>query len=160
MTDRTDDVLPEFSLTSGGALYRLFVFLRLAKHPMEYLPRRVVILTLLAWLPLLILSILYGTAVGGVEVPFLRDVATHVRFLIALPLLLWAEVVIHQSMQPVVSQFLARGIVLTEARQRFRQAVVSTLRWRDSIFTELFLFALMVAIGQFVSNRTGLNTST
>ena len=161
MPDRiTHDVVPEFSLTSGGALYNLLVRLRLTRRPMEFLMRRVVVITLAAWLPLLILSVQNGMATGGVEVPFLRDVATHVRFLIALPLFLWAEVTVHYGMQPVIAQFLVRRIVPHEAEDRFRSLILSTIRWRDSLLTELVLLALVIVIGQFVTDRTALQTST
>ena len=50
-------------------------------------------LVLLTWLPLLLLSIVEGHAWGrSVELPFLRDVETNVRFLLAAPLLILAEV--------------------------------------------------------------------
>ena len=59
--------------------------------------------SLLAWLPLLVLSVVEGQALGGnVAVPFLLDVEAHVRFLVALPLLIVAELVVHQRMRFVV----------------------------------------------------------
>jgi hypothetical protein len=148
MTDRRpQDEIPEFSLTSGGALYRLLVQLRLTKQPMEFLVRRVLVITLAAWLPLLILSLKAGMATGGVEVPFLRDISTHVRFLIALPLFLWAEVTVHYGMQPVIAQFLVRRIVPPEAAEKFRSLIVFTLRGRDSWLTEIVLLAVVILIG-------------
>ncbi|MGZ8212559.1 MAG: hypothetical protein ACXWUH_18805, partial [Burkholderiales bacterium] len=69
-------------------------------------------ISLLAWLPLLILSALSGQAWdGGVSVPFLLDIEVHVRFLVALPLLIAAEMVVHQRLRPIVRQFLERGLI-------------------------------------------------
>ena len=69
--------------------------------------QRILVISLFAWLPLLLLSTLKGQALGGsITVPFLMDVEVHVRFLVALPLLIAAELVVHQRMRPVARQFL------------------------------------------------------
>ena len=74
--------------------------------------RRVLVIPLLAWLPLLVLSALGGQALGGsATVPFLLDVEVHVKFLIAVPLLIIAELVVHQRMRFVVKQFLDRNLI-------------------------------------------------
>ena len=53
-------------------------------NALELMRRRVVVISLFAWVPLLVLSALEGQALGGgVAVPFLRDWETHVRFLVA-----------------------------------------------------------------------------
>ena len=70
---------------------------------MELLRQRILVISLLAWLPLLVLSVVEGQALGGrAAVPFLLDVEAHVRFLVALPLLIVAELVVHQRMRFVV----------------------------------------------------------
>ena len=82
--------------------------------------------SLLAWLPLLVLSALEGHGLGGnVAIPFLLDVDVHIRFLVALPLLIVAELVVHQRMRFVVRQFLERNF---DSRERF-----ATLRWRHRV---------------------------
>ncbi|MCU0253169.1 MAG: hypothetical protein MUE47_01395, partial [Acidobacteria bacterium] len=78
-SDRTDD----FSLVLGGPLYQLFRRSHLAGDAMELLQRRILAITLLAWLPLLLLSVFGGSALGGgIKVPFLHDVEMHVKFLV------------------------------------------------------------------------------
>ena len=65
------------------------------------LPRRVIALLLLTWVPLLVLSTAEGNAWGnGVALTFLQDIETHLRLLIAAPLLILAEVVAHRSLLP------------------------------------------------------------
>ncbi len=157
---KSSSTRPEFSLTSGGALHRLFVATRLTMPPMDLLRRRVFVVTMVAWLPLLVMSMADRTALEGVPVPFLFDIATHVRFLVALPMLLWAEYVVHLGMQPVVSQFLVRGIIPPASEPRFTAIVVSTLRLRDSAIAEVLIFALVLAIGHVFTDRTSLQTST
>ena len=99
--------------------------------------RRLIAIPLFAWLPLLILSMLGGRAWGdAVRVPFLVDIETHARFLLALPLLIVAELVVHQRMRPVARQFLERDLIPAGSRARFDLAVASAARLRNSVVAE------------------------
>ena len=101
----------DFSLVLGGPLYQLWRRTRLSGDALQLLHRRVVVLALLAWLPLLALSVAEGHAWGGsLKLAFLHDIEIHVRLLLALPLLIVAELVVHQRMRPVVGQFLSRWL--------------------------------------------------
>ena len=100
----------DFSLVLGGPLYQLLRRTGLSGDALEMLRRRLVTLTLLAWVPLLLLSILEGHAWdGGAGLPFLKDVELQARFLLAMPLLILAELIVHWRMRPVVPQFIDRG---------------------------------------------------
>src|SRR6185436_16546776 len=85
----------DFSLLPGGALFTLLRRLRLCGDTMQYFSRRVVLFVVVAWVPLLLLTAWEGTLWGNGKVPFLIDVNIHVRLLLALPLLLLAEVALH-----------------------------------------------------------------
>src|SRR5688572_24906658 len=90
---------PDFSLVLGGPLYQLWRRSRMSGDAGQLLHRRIVVLTALAWVPLLALSVAEGHAWGGsVALPFLYDIELHVRLLLALPLLIVAELVVHQRM--------------------------------------------------------------
>ena len=97
----------DFSLVLGGPLFQLWRRTRLAGDALQMQHRRVFVVTLVAWVPLLLLSVAEGRAWGGsVKLPFVQDVELHVRLLLALPLLIVAELVVHQLMRPVVQQFV------------------------------------------------------
>lgn len=100
-------------------------------------PRRVI--ALLTWLPLLLLSAFGSRAFSGVEVPFLRDFEVHIRFLVALPLFVAAELVVHDRMRFVLRQFLERKLVSESDLPRFEAAVASAFRLRNSVLAELLL---------------------
>ena len=113
---------PDFSLVLGGPLYQLWRRTRLAGDALQLLRRRIIVMALLAWAPLLLLSMAEGHAWGdSVRLPFLHDVEMHVRLLLALPLLIVAELVVHQRMRPVVGQFLERGLIPDAARAAVRR---------------------------------------
>jgi len=145
----------DFSLVLGGPLYQIFRRARLSGSTLELLRRRVVVISLFAWLPLLILSILEGRVWGsGVEMPFLYDVDVHVRFLIALPLLLIAELVVHERMRPLVREFVVRGLIADSARTKFDEAFVSAQRLRNSVLAEVAMIAFVYGVGVMLIWRT------
>src|SRR5206468_462010 len=115
-----------------------------------------------AWLPLLILSMLEKRAWGdAVAVPFLLDIEVHVRFLLTLPLLIVAELVVHQRMRPLVREFLERGLLPDASRARFDAAVAAAQRLRNSAVAEGLLIALVYVVGLLVWPHYGeLNVAT
>ncbi len=142
---------PDFSLVLGGPLFQLFRRAHLSGNALELVRRRMVVLAGIAWVPLLVLSALAGQALGGaIAIPFLYDIETHVRFLIALPILIAAEMVVHLRMRPVVAQFLERRIVVPEDMPRFQEAIRSTLRLRNSVVAEVALLVLVYTGGLWI----------
>ena len=138
----------DFSLVLGGPLFQLLRHSHLSGDALELARRRLIILLLLAWLPLLVLSALEGQALGkNVAVPFLLDVEAHVRFLVALPLLIVAELVIHQRMRFVVRQFLERNLIPESGLTRFEAAITSAFRLRNSVLAEVLLIAFVYVVG-------------
>lgn len=146
---------PDFSLVLGGPLYQLFRRAHLSGVVLELLVRRIVFLALLAWLPLLLLSIVEGHAWGGsIALPFVYDVAMHVRLLVALPLLVLAELVVHRKIQPIVRQFVSRGLIPDSARAGFDAALASAMRLRNSLTAEVVMIALVYGVGVLFVWRT------
>lgn len=142
--------LEDFSLVLGGPLYQLYLRTFLAKPPLDLYTRRIIAITLFAWLPLLILSIISGTAFGGVKVPFFYDIEIHVRFLVALALFIAAELIIHLRLRVIVSQYVERNIVTSDCLSQFNEIIVSCMRMRNSVVIELFLIFIVLTIGQLV----------
>jgi hypothetical protein len=138
----------DFSVVLGGPLFQLARRAHLSGDALQLLRRRIVVLALVGWLPLLVLATLDGRAWGeAVAVPFLADLETHIRFLLTLPLLIVAEFVVHQRMRPVVRQFLERGLVSEPSLARFDAAVASALRLRNSALAEGVLLAVVYFVG-------------
>jgi hypothetical protein len=140
---------PDFSLILGGPLFQLWRRSRLVGDGLELLHRRIMAFALLAWVPLLLLSVVEGHAWGGSgALPFLYDVELHARLLCALPLLILAERIVHERMRPMVRQFLARGLIPDAERPTFDAAVASALRLRNSVAAEVLLIALVFGAGR------------
>jgi hypothetical protein len=142
---------PDFSLVLGGPLFQLLRRAHLSDDALMMVRQRLVVFMLLTWLPLLLLSILEGQAWGSrTVVPFLLDIEVHVRFLVALPLLVVAELVVHRRMRPLLQQFRERNLIPENAIGRFEAAIASAFRLRNSILAEVFLIALVYGFGILV----------
>jgi hypothetical protein len=138
-------------LVLGGPLYQFFRRAHLSGDTLELLKRRILIMSLFAWLPLLALSAFSGQLLGGTAaVPFLLDVEVHVRFLLAVPLLIAAELVVHRIMRFVPKQFLERKIIPESARTRFMAAIASAFRLRNSLLAEVLLIAFVYGVGVLI----------
>lgn len=152
-TNVTAQVLPDdtdFSLMLGGPLYQLHLRTRLARPTLELVFRRVIGTALICWLPLFLLSLMAGRAFGGLSVPFLLDLGVHTRFLAALPLLVGAELIVHQRIGLIVQQFLDRGLITQSERARFDDLITSTMRLRNSVLVELVLALFVIIAGHWV----------
>jgi hypothetical protein len=145
----------DFSLVLGGPLYQLWRRTGLAGDALEMLRRRLVTITLLAWVPLLLLTALEGHAWSGAGgLPFLKDVEMQSRFLLAMPLLILAELVVHWRMRPVVRQFIDRGLISDARRADFDAAIGSAMKLRNSVGAELALIAFVYVVGVGIVWRT------
>jgi hypothetical protein len=138
----------DFSLVLGGPLFQLLLRAHLSDDALTLVRQRIIVIALLAWLPLLVLSTLEGQVLGGsVAVPFLLDVEVHARFLVAMPLLIAAELVVHRRMRPLLQQFLERHLIPESAMTRFNAAITSAFRLRNSVLAEVLLIAFVYAVG-------------
>ena len=150
--------IPDFSLVLGGPLYQLFRRAHLSGDATQLVHRRILAALVITWLPLLILSLVSGFALGtSVRIPFLHDLETQVRFLVAVPLLLLAEPTVQSGTIIVVRRFLDRRLVAPEDLPAFKAAVDWGMRMRNSLVIEIALIILVWTAGQWIrSNCRGL----
>lgn len=128
-----------FLLMEGGPLYRIERRVGLVRANAPLTIRRAFAAVCLTWLPLLLFSFLRGTAYRGVRIPFLYDFSAYSRFLVAIPLLLLAELILAPRIADTAEQFLLSGIVTPKDYKRFDAAVEDGLRLRDSVVAEIII---------------------
>jgi hypothetical protein len=151
----------DFSLVLGGPTFQFFRRFHLAGDQLGLLHRRVLIIASVAWLPLMLLATLGSSAGNVTRVDFWHDVEVQARFLVALPVLIFAELIVHLRISPVVRRFIERRIILPEDLPRFNKAVESALRLRNSIPLELGLFLIVYTVGLWLwHSRVLLDVST
>jgi len=132
-----------FSLTQGGPFYRLQLRLGHAHEERARVLHRALLAIVIAWLPLLVLSIIQGSAYGKqLQIPFLHDFAVNVRFLVALPILILAESKIDSHWRLLVLHFLKSGLVKEPELPSFEAAIQRVTRLRDSLLPEAIIAAV------------------
>ncbi len=151
----------DFSLVLGGPLYQLYLRCRLARPSLELAARRTIAIPLIAWLPLLLLALVEGHALPAtIAVPFAYDLEVHARYLLALPLLIAAELIVHMRLRPIIGQFLARGIVPPPARARFDAILASAMRLRNSVPLEISMIVFVYTVLHVFWRSQTLQTPT
>jgi hypothetical protein len=85
------------------------------------------------WLPLLVLTIIEGTALGSsVTIPFLADHVANGRYLVALPLLLLMDLVVERRTALALEHLRSSSLIAQADEERFRHAVATVARvWRS-----------------------------
>lgn len=138
----------DLALFEGGPFVRSLRWARLRRDEIRELCwRRTFFLVALAWLPLLLLALLEGLALGGrARMPFLLDASVHVRFLVALPLLIFAEVNVHERVRTALGNFVARELVPERELPRFGAAVAHALRMRGSWLAEALMLLVVLSL--------------
>jgi hypothetical protein len=151
---------PGFSLVLGGPFYQLLLRAHLTGPVLEQLPRRILFFALITWLPLAVLSLIEGNP-SGIKLTFLHDVEAQVRFLVAVPVLIAAELVVQRRMQITIMRFVDRGIIRVSDIPKFNAAIEAATRLRNALPLELALLIFVYTVGQwFWRSQTALETAS
>ena len=151
----------DFSLVLGGPLYQLLRRSGLSDDALTLVHRRILAFVLVTWVPLLLLSTLEGRAWwGATKVPFLLNFEIHARLLLALPLLVLAELIVHVRMRRALVQFLARNLIRESDVPRFNALITSATRLRNSVAVEVSLIVLVYGLGIVVAEYIAVDVNT
>jgi hypothetical protein len=135
-----------FSIVRGGPLYWIGRRIGLADGP-RGLFQMAAILAAITWLPLFVLHLLRGSALGGdPTISFVWSLGTHTRLLAAIPLFFAAEATFDTQTRAALGHLLDAQVVTPAERPRFDRILRDAMRWRDSILVELALAALTVVL--------------
>ena len=100
----------------------------------------------MAWGPLLLMTLSARVMIGHA---FVIDWGVHARLLVAIPLLLLADVSLHERTRFVVDQFVADRWV-TNQQERFDGIVAQAVRHRDAVVPEVLLLGIALVASQVV----------
>src|SRR6185369_14004029 len=144
MTQRFSLNFDEFSLAKGGPFFKLMVHSGLIKPDFARPARRAAFFALFTWLPIFIFALFQGVAFGGVKLPFIYDFTVSVRFLICVPLLIVADVLLDIRTIAVIKHILSSGLVREKDYPALAAAVQRAAKMRDSLLAEAIIIGVVV----------------
>lgn len=148
-----------FSLSSGGLAALIPRWIRGQESPGFPVPTQLLISFGLLWLPLVVLSLFEGSFTGtSVAHPLVADIVPHVRFLIAVPLLLIADLVIDPVTNFSVRNIKDSGIVPETGKPGLKTALDNLHRARDSIWPDIAIIVLAFCVTWLFKPGYGAST--
>jgi hypothetical protein len=133
-----------FSITEGGPGAAFMKRLHLVNpKPGAGRGRTALILMALTWIPLFVLCLFEGLAFGRVKIPFFYDIAAHARFLVAVPVLVLADVPVGARLREVVRHFVTAHLVRDNELGKFEEVLLDSLRFRDSRAGEIIVVGIV-----------------
>lgn len=144
----TDGIPSDFSLVKGGSFYYLLCRIGHVRPKIRTSSAfRAVVFPLVAWLPLLLFSLWKIDGTGPItDLPFVYDFSIHIRFLLALPILILAEDMVDPGLRVVLNRFIETDIITSSDAPLFWESVNDAKRKRDSAIPEAVLIALIMFI--------------
>jgi len=130
------------SLIRGGPFYRAQQVTRLIRPDRWNLGRRITFAVSIGWLPLVVMTAAYHESALR---NLLNDYRVTARVLIAIPVLLLGQVLMESRFRMIVQHLREIHILNPAELARLDSIIARLLRWRDSIWPELGLIALVYA---------------
>ena len=132
-------------LGRGGPSYRLMQRVGVIRGEGSCVMRRIVCSIAVTWIPLFVLSVLQGRALGPTpRESFLLDFATYARFFLALPTIIAAEPAILPRLAGAGVNFVRSGLVREDEYPAFEEAVAQVQKRVRSVWAEIVMLGLVV----------------
>jgi hypothetical protein len=126
------------------------------------LGRRIVCFLLITWVPLLLLSLINGRALGPTpRESFLLDFAAYARFFLAIPLFFVAEIVVGPRLRTAGLHFLRASLVRQEDLPAVDAAITRVRRRREAMLPELVIIGIILCSTRYLNVETvsGVNAT-
>jgi hypothetical protein len=132
----------EYAFVPGGILWRLLDWTGYEQKNGRSKILLIALIVLLCWLPLALLSF-FQLGFNPFFLLFVRDVATHVRFLFVFPILLIARQLVNKSFSRTIHMFYDSKIITESNRNEFEDKINWLIKCRDSIIVDVLLIVLV-----------------
>lgn len=156
------DSFESFRLSTGGLVYRFLNLLRIQQAERYSFKRRHLVLIALCWVPLVLLTAIEGNLFNSsLDSPFIYDLTPYVRYLIVLPLLINADIIIDQLIISVLQSIRSSGILGEDNKERYYKAVEKFSQRKDSYFADIVIIVISYGVVlTYLAVMDELSTST
>ena len=136
----------DFSLVDGDLAVRVQRAIGLIPPRGLGVGRRALLSVLITWVPLVVAAALAERLLRGLlDEPLAQHFGIHVRFLVAVPLLILGEARLHSVVRESVAQFVRSGLVAEKDHARFVEIVRRAVAWRDGWLPWLVIAVLVIS---------------
>ncbi|WCT14466.1 hypothetical protein [Mucilaginibacter jinjuensis] len=153
------DINKDFAFASGGIIWRIIDRPKFEAKTLRYKISMVVILAMMCWLPLALLS-LFQLGTSQFYLLFVRDIATHVRFLLAFPILLFARSTVNHSFNHAITFFYETKLVDKANSSQFERILDKLKKWKKLKIIDgliiLLIFFLFFTQGKGQTNNASI----
>jgi hypothetical protein len=143
-----------YSFVPGGIIWKLIDRTGFEQKSIRFKIFLVIMLIIACWAPLALFSFLQ-LGWNQFFLLFIRDVATHVRFLFVFPILLFARHSVNKSLTKTIDTFYDTRIINQDNDDEFNKKLKWLLKWRNSLVVDIFLIILVYYT--FYVRETGLS---
>ena len=150
-------VLKDYAFASGGIIWKIIDRTKYDSRSLKYKVSMVIGLALVCWFPLAIISFVQ---LGGEQfyLLFIRDIATHVRIILVLPILIFARQSLNNEFNKMISIFHETKIIGPENAAGFQKVMDWIMKWRNSWLVDILLILLVYS--SFFVQQTSLITNS
>src|ERR1700750_1694443 len=132
----------EYAFASGGIFWKIFDRTKFENKDLRHQILILFTLVMICWLPLAALSfVLLGWT--NFYLLFIRDIATQVRFLIVMPILLVSRRSLNKSFNQMVSFFYETKIIDAGNKMPFERILEWLKKWSNSLLVDVILLILV-----------------
>lgn len=145
----------DYAFASGGIIWKIIDRPKFEAKSLKHKVFLVFMLMMLCWLPIALLS-LFTLGWQQFYLLFIRDIATHVRFLLVFPILLFARRSINNSFNHTVFFFYETQIVDQTNSNEFDRLMIKIEKWKTSRLVD-YSIILLIYFLFFVQGRSRVN---
>lgn len=132
----------DYAFASGGLVWKVFDRTKFESKNLREQIFFVFGLMLLCWLPIAVMSF-FKLGWNQFYLLFVRDVATHVRFLFVLPILVFSRRLVNRSFNESMNFFHTTKILDRDNLDAFDKILTWLKKWSNSITVDIFLIILV-----------------
>lgn len=131
-----------FSIVTGGLIYKLMTKVFKTTNPIKSRRQRAFFFALIAWLPLCILILFSGgDSVLNNELDFFKNFETHIRFLFAVPFLIFIEKMVDSSFIDYIKT--SDDLIDIREQSRFDKLVTKIDNLSNLYFPEILILGVI-----------------
>lgn len=130
------------SLVTGGLIYNLITFIFKTKDPVKNRRQRAFLFALIAWLPLCILILFSGDGLAvSDELGYLKNFEIHIRFLFAVPFLIFIEKIVDNSFIGYIKT--SYGLTDNKEQSQFNLLIKKIDKLSNMYFPEVLILIII-----------------